>query len=211
MKKTTLLTDLILHEFSREKQKYFTVIGLFLFGIIAGSLLSSLNNSMKETENYVNTFLSTYSLQGTVKSQVFLISLINYMKFILFLWISGWSVWLIPLCILQVFSKGFRIGYTVACFIQCYQIRGILLSILTILPQSILFLPALFYFGVYQLQFFSERRSLLSGKAPHGNKKAIYGKNAFLFLMFLLLILFCALIEGYVIPTILHPFCTLMR
>ncbi len=210
MKKTKLLSGLILKEFIREKRKYILLIGIFLIGVISGTVSSALNDTMTELQSYIDTFLSAYSIQGTAKSQVFFISLLNYLKFAFFLWISGWYLWLIPLCVLQVFSKGFRIGYTVACFIRCYHIKGIILSLLTMLPQNFIFLPGMFFFAVYQFHFLSSRRTLLSGKHSAGHQKNIYLKNVVLLLMFLLLILFCSILEGYVIPTLLQPLCKFM-
>ncbi len=210
MKRTSFFPKLITKEFTREKGKYISIITLFLLGMTLGSLLSSLSGSLSQIQNYVDTFLSSYSLQGTVKQQVFFISLFNYGKFAFFLWISGWHTWLFPLCFLQVLSKGFRIGYTIACFVQCYHFRGIIFSLLTLLPQNLLFLPALFYFSVYQFHFLAERKLILTGKSSSSTQKETYGKNAIFLFFFLFLLFLCALIEGYLVPTMLQPLCKFM-
>lgn len=210
MKKTNILSLLIGKEFSRGKNKYFLFLLLFTSGIALGTVCSLFSDSSEEIKNYVNTFLSSYSLQGTVKSRVFFLSFLNYGKFIFFLWVSGWYLWLFPLCFLQVFTKGFRIGFTVACFLQILYFRGILFSLITLLPQNLIFLPALFFFSVYQFEFLSDRKLLLSGKNSSNYKNRCYQKNIFFLVILILLSLLCALIEGYVIPTLLLPFSKIL-
>ncbi len=210
MKKTNILSLLIGKEFSREKNKYFIFLFLFTSGIVLGTVCSLFSNSVEEIKNYVNTFLSSYSLQGTVKSRVFSLSLLNYGKFIFFLWISGWYLWLFPLCFLQVFVKGFRIGFTVACFLQSLSFRGILFSLITLLPQNLIFLPALFFFSVYQFEFLSDRKLLLSGKNNSNYKHRCYQKNIFFFFILILISIVCALIEGYFIPALLQLFSKIL-
>lgn len=209
MKKNNVLSTLIKNEFYREKNKYFIVISFYFLGILFGTIGSVYSNSDNKINEYVTTFLSSYSLHGTIPRQVFSLAFFNYIKFIFFLWASGWYIWLFPLCFLQVFTKGFRIGFTISCFVQCLSFRGILLSIITLLPQNIIFLPALFFFSVYQFQFLSERKLLISGKNLSSKRKQCYLKNMlFLFILIVVSIL-CSLMEGYLIPALLQMFSKL--
>ena len=207
MKKTQLFSSLLTKEISQNRRRYLLVSGLFLMGVLGGTLTAAMADSLTEIKEYVNSFLSSYSLQGAAKIQVFQLSLFNYLKFGFFLWVSGWYCWLFPICFLQVFSKGFRIGFSIACFVQCYSFRGILLSLLTLLPQNLLFLPALLFFSVYQFQFLSDRRYLIAGNTNKNFQKQVYGKNILYGILFVFLLFLCSLIEGYLVPAWLQPLC----
>lgn len=209
MKKTDFLSLLIEKEFTKGKNKYFLFLFLFAIGIISGTVCAVFSNSSEEIKNYVNTFLSSYSLQGTVNKHVFFLSLLNYIKFIFFVWISGWYLWLFPLCFLQILVKGFRIGFTVACFLQSLSLRGIAFSLITLLPQNLIFLPALLFFSVYQFEFLANRKLLLSGKNASNYKHRCYQKNFFLLLILFVITILCSWMEGYLIPTLLHIFSKL--
>ncbi len=208
MSKTQLFSTLLTKELSQNHRRYLLIFCLFLIGILCGTLMVATTTSSTDIQEYVDSFLSSYSLQGVDKSRVFRLSVWNYLRFLFFLWISGWYPWLFPLCFLQVFSKGFRIGLSVTCFIQCYSFRGILLSVLTLLPQNLLFLPALVFFSVYQFQFLSDRRYILAGCGNKSFSKQVYIRNLFCCILFLFVILLCSLIEGYLIPSWLQIFCS---
>ncbi len=208
MKKTRLFSSLLANEFHQNKRRYFVVSAVFFIGIVGGAWTSSCSELVTDVRQYVTSFMSSYTLSGAAKNNVFQLSLLNYIKFAFFLWVSGWYRWLFPLCFLQVFSKGFRTGFTVACFVQCYSLKGILLSFITLLPQNLIFLPALLFFSVYQFQFLSDRRYLVGGNGNKNFQKQIYGKNVFYCVLFLILLFLCALIEGYLVPVCLQPLCS---
>lgn len=205
MKKSFSSTAILSKGISKDKRKYFVFIILFLSGIFFGSLHSSSLLSRSQTNNFINTFLSAYSLHGVVKNDVFFLSFFNYFKFICILWLSGWHPLFFPLCFIQVFAKGFRIGYTISCFIRYYHFRGILLSVLTILPPNALFLPFMLFFSTYQFSFLSDRKAIRYGNMAH--YKDCYCKNILYFCIFLFIISLCAVIEGYLTPVFIHPLC----
>ncbi len=210
MKKQNFLSNALSKELTRNRRQYFWITGLFLLGILTGAISAALSDSMPEMKEYFNTFLSAYPLQGTAKAEVFKLSLLHYLQLALLLWSSGWYVWLFLLGPLQVLGKGFRIGFTVVCLLRCFRIRGILFAVFSILPPNLIFIPTLFFFAVYQIHFLSDRRYLAGGSVGNQIKKQIYGKNLLHFGCFLLLLFLCALIEGYLVPSILRPLCGLV-
>ena len=191
----------------QEKRKYSLVLAIFLFGLLLGSITSACAKAetAQEMKLYFDRFFSSYMIQGTVKSEAFRLSLMNYLQFALWLWISGWLIWLLPLGFFQCMLKGFRTGFTVTYIIQCYPFKGILLSAIAILPQNLLMLPALCFYLVSQMQFATDRRLIRKGGASSVVKKQIYGHHGIMTGLFLLLLLLCSLIEGYIVPTLLQP------
>ena len=211
MKNINILSILVSKEISQKKSKYLLFLFVFFSGLIIGTICSIMTGSTEQIQDYVNTFLSSYSLHGTEKNHVFFLSILNYGKFLFFLWVSGWYLWLFPLCFLQVFSKGFRIGFSIASFVHCYAFKGVLFSLITLFPQNFIFLPTMLFFAVYQTHFLSERKLLLSGKNNTESKRQCYQKNILFLALFVLIILICASLEGYFIPSLLQLFSKLYQ
>ncbi len=207
MKKTKVVSSILLKEIHKNKRKYILFISIFFLGILFGTIMTAISNSFSEIQTYVDTFLSSYSLHGTSKKQVFLLSIQNYIKFSFFLWVSGWHPWVFPLCFLQVFSKGFRIGYTTACFVQCYRLKGIILSFTTLLLQNTIFLPAMLASAVYQFQFLSDRKYIIARKTSPEFRKQLYLKYIVCLFFYSIILILCSFLEGYVIPVLLRPLC----
>ena len=196
-------------EFADNKRLYIPVVMLFFLGILIGTISALTSSSDADVKNYFDRFISAYPLQGAGRSEIFRLSLLNYLHLAALLWISGWFVWLLPLGAIQIGLKGFRTGFTIAYLLKCYQWRGFLLALMAILPQSIILIPALCFFPVYQIKFAADRRIILKGGASAVLKRQIYCHNLAMTSIFLLMLLLCALIEGYVIPTLLQPVCGL--
>lgn len=162
MKKMYPLFFEIKSTFLREKKRYFFVFLLFGTGILLGSITAARikSDSVAEMKSYFDRFFSAYTLQGTAKSEAFRIALINYAQLLFWVWLSGWSFWLMPIGFFQVILKGFRTGYTIIYFLKCYHFKGILVTTLSILPQNLILLPALCFYAVFLIQFAIDRKNL---------------------------------------------------
>ncbi len=209
MKKNFSLFYEIKSNILQEKRRYFFVILLFGVGILFGSLGAACleSSAVAEMKSYFDRFFSAYTLQGTAKKEAFRLSLLNYGQLLFWFWLSGWSLWLIPVSMFQVILKGFRTGYTITYLIKCYHLKGTFITFLAILPQNLVLLPILCFYTVFLLQFATDRKNLKKNILSPTIKKQIYGNHAIITLLVMLLLLFCAFIEGYIVPTMLQPFC----
>lgn len=210
MRKERKCTARLAQELHAHKPQYLLAAGIFLLGLLAGSF-GAVRDTDASIQDYFQRFLSAYPLQGAARVEIFRLSLLNYAKLGLLLYLSGWAFWLLPLGALQVGIKGFRTGFTVACLLRCYRLRGALLAGLAILPQSILLIPTLCFYLVYQFQFAADRRYLRGAGRTSALKRQIYCHNLLMTLLFLGLLLLCALLESYVTPTLIQPICGLFR
>ena len=209
MKKQISLFYELKSNFLQEKRRYIFVLLLFGAGILFGSLSAVCLEStgVADMKSYFNSFFSAYALQGIAKKEAFRISLLNYGQLFFWLWLSGWSFWLFPISIFQVILKGFRTGYTITYLIKCYHFRGIFITILAILPQNLVLLPVLCFYTVFLIRFRADRSNLKKNILSPAIKNQIYGNHAIITLLVVLFLLFCAFIEGYVVPTMIQPFC----
>ncbi len=209
MKKRTAIISHMKTSIVQERRKHILILTIFLGGLLLGSITSvcASAETTQEMQLYFNRFFSAYMIQGTAKSEAFRLSLVNYLQFALWIWASGWFIWLLPLGFFQCMLKGFRTGFTITYLIQCYPLKGILLNAIAILPQNLLFLPALCFYLVSQIQFATDRKLIRKGGISRVLKNQIYGHHSIMTVIFLSALLLCALIEGYIVPTLLQPLC----
>ena len=188
---------------------------LTAFCVLAGMIIGSLSAvSIKDQRfdalgEYLNNFLSAYGIQSAKRSEVFAFSLYTNIKILLFMWASGLWVGFIPFGLLQLGIKGYKLGFTAAFLVQLYGGKGILLVLVSLLPQVMILFPALMFYAVFNLKFAIElRRIRLRGKLPD---KEVYFKN-FLALLFVLIILvLCSLVDSFIVPTVIKPVSLFLR
>lgn len=209
MKKRTVFSLNLKSKLLEEKRKCILVLTIFFFGLLLGGITSvcAKVETTQEMQQYFHKFFSAYMIQGSAKSEAFYLSLMNYLQFALWIWASGWYFWLLPLGFFQCMLKGFRTGFTITYLIQCYPLKGILLNAIAILPQNLLLLPALCLYLISQVQFALDRKLIRKSAISTTIKKQIYAHHGIMTGMFLVVLLVCALIEGYIVPTLLQPLC----
>ena len=209
MKKRILfktITDYIVDN----KWKFFIITSCLVSGVVIGSLsaifLKGADFSVLGT--YMNNFVSAHTLQTADRGAVFGFSVYNNIKTILFMWVSGFWIALIPIGFLQVFSKGYRIGFTSAFLVQLYGGKGILFLFSALLPQIIIVLPIIMVYSVFNVNFaFILRHVRQKGQSALERKDLLIKNLIFLILVTFILVL-SSLIDAYVVPPILKPICS---
>ncbi len=205
MKKRDLLHKWLM----QEKRQLAFLLGLFFLGIAAGSIYAGQEPDYTQVRSTLGNLFSAYMLQGTSIKSAFLLSLWNHLVPGFFLWISGWHRFLLPLGLFQILLSGFRCGYSVSLLCQCYGGKGILLSLISVLPPTLLLVPALCLYGTAQLQFALDRGNLKKVSLSHTVRKQIYLRHILMTALFLVLMVICALTDGYLVPLLLKPLCGL--
>jgi len=72
---------------------------------------------------------------------------------IVLLYILGLSFIGIPFILALIFIRGFILGFAVSFLTQCMAVNGLLLAVVSILPQNLLYLPALLFGGTAAISF----------------------------------------------------------
>lgn len=198
-------------ELKSNKRFYVFAALLFLAGIVLGSIFSAVSDAETDSniKGYIDKFLFAYPLQGAAGSEIFKLSAMNNIRFLIILSTSGCFIYLIPLGAFQIGLKGFRIGYTIAYLLKCYGFKGILLALFSVMPQNIILIPLVCFF------FVSRIKSALSGKSIAGTgvsfsaKRKFYTKDLIISITVIAIVLICSVIEGYLVPIFLKPVCSL--
>ncbi|WP_366922425.1 stage II sporulation protein M [Metallumcola ferriviriculae] len=146
---------------------FILIVFIFAAGIISGALgINSLSQQQQlDLLNYVDTVL-----QGSGDWQVDSLGLAktavwSNIKLMLLIWFLGLTVVGIPVVGVVVFLRGAVLGFTVGFLVQEKAFAGVLLTILSVLPQNLIFVPALLLAAISSVAFSLQ---LLQGKFSRG-------------------------------------------
>lgn len=125
--------------------------------------------------------------------QVFSASAWDHVKPIIWIWLAGFFPFFMAVSGFAVWYKGVFFGYGVGMFIKLYGGRGLLLVLSTLLPQYLLYLPALVLFAYFCSRTFLQRSIYKEGLL----------KYILLFVVGIVICWFCALLDGYVVAKLM--------
>jgi stage II sporulation protein M len=131
-------------------------------------------------------------------------SFINQAKSIIAVWFLGLTVIGMPIILGIVFYKGFSLGFTIAFLVQEKAVSGVLISILSILPQNLVYIPLVIIWSVVGINF-----SVYIARGRAGSAVSLGGaliSYTLLMIVFLLIVLAGAFIEAYLSPWFLALF-----
>lgn len=121
--------------------------------------------------------------------QVFQTAAWDYMKPLIWIWLSGFFPCFMPVSGFAVWYKGVFFGYGVGMLVKVFGGRGLLLVSATLLPQYLLFLPMLILFAYLCAEMFCGRTIYKEGLLHY----------VLLFMIGLVACWFCAWTDGYIV------------
>ena len=139
----------ILIEYVIKNKKNFIIIAiLFCIGIAIGTF--SVNNSnesqKQELNDYITNLIEKIKETESINNiELLLLSIKENATIILIIWFLGCTIIGGVFIYLAIIYKGFTIGYTISAMVAVLGIKhGIIISIISLLLQNIIFLPAFF-------------------------------------------------------------------
>jgi stage II sporulation protein M len=133
----------------------FSVI-LFLMGIIFGTLtVHSLGYTQQsDLFYYFQQFMEELKKESTIDPSYALYhNFIHYMKYSGVIWLLGLSIVGLPIILILLFLKGVFIGFTVGFLVHQLAWDGFLFSIVAVIPQNMIVVPALLVMTVISISF----------------------------------------------------------
>ena len=173
-------------------KEYILVALLFIIGLFIGVMI--INNSRDEqtTEitTYINNFITNFKQAKEIKNtDLMLVSIKNNIFLSLVLWIAGTTVIGLPIVLLVILFRGAVLGVTVASITSTLGIiKGIGFSLITMLLQNILFIPAVLTLGVSSIKLY---KSIIKDKRKENIKIAVIRHTIISTLMLIILIISC--------------------
>ncbi|GAW91679.1 stage II sporulation protein M [Calderihabitans maritimus] len=127
----------------------------FIGGIVYGSFtVSNLAPVEKgELREYVESFLKSFKDMNVNTALLARKAVLMNLKTLFYIWFLGLTVVGVPLILFTVFMRGFILGFTVAFLVREQAVAGVLLTILSLLPQNLLFIPSLLVGATTALSF----------------------------------------------------------
>lgn len=203
-----IFTDFVI----RNRLQFLFVALCLASGTIIGSLsAASLDDeSFNALSSYINNFTSAFSIQSVSHGEIFRFSIYNNIKLLLFMWISGIGIWLIPFGLFQLGLKGYKLAYTMFFLIQLYRGKGILFALVAVIPQILIMLPTLVCYSVFNINSAVSFYKLRQKGQGFYAQKELYLKNLLCIVAVAIVFLISSLIDAFVIPAMLRPVCSLV-
>jgi stage II sporulation protein M len=182
--------------------KYFFLLLCFVTGIAAGALFVNALPAEKSDElmRVISGFCTGIS-DGEVRApETFRASLSNNLRSAAILYLCAMSVYLLPVIYLHMTAKGFVIGFTVGFMSLFFAGKGFLFVLVSVLPQSIVLLPATMLLSVLALNFSLKKIRASKNAFLKGDKRRELLKFTYMTLGVCAVMLVSALIDAFVIP-----------
>lgn len=182
---------------------YLIIPAIFVCGFFYGTIgVHKLDaNQTRDLISFVDGFINylpTASIDASLETRH---ALISNLKTLFYIWFLGLTVIGIPLTMVIVFSRGFILGFTTGFLVQQKSFQGVLVILMTVLPQNLLFIPVLLIAAVSSISFsFFVIRGKFAGKTINLSKRFI-GYTFSLVILGLFAVL-SAFIQGYVSPSL---------
>lgn len=200
------LKSRIKQHISANRWQYTLIALIFTAGLIIGNykvpgLEGGVRNHLLDLLNNYLQAESQDSMNGTT---LLFYAFLNQAKSIIGIWFLGLTVIGMPLILALVFLKGFSLGFTIGFLVQEKAGAGILIAILSILPQNLVYIPLLIIWSVVGVNFSVFIATGRQGRA--GSLGRALASYVMLMLVFLLILLIGAFIEAYFSPWFLQSF-----
>lgn len=181
------------------------VIFIVILGIISGSLfLMVLNeNDKSEVINEISTFMTNINTNNINNLNSFKNSLIEGMILIILSWILGMSIIGVIFNIFFIYMKSFIIGFSISSFILVYKYKGILSSLIYVIPSQLINILIILILGVYTLLFSKYLFKMIFIKDKTVNLGKFFKKYVLVFGICIILCVISSLCEAYLLPSLL--------
>lgn len=181
------------------------VIFIVILGIISGSLfLMVLNeNDKSEVINEISTFMTNINTNNINNLNSFKNSLIEGMILIILSWILGMSIIGVIFNIFFIYMKSFTIGFSISSFILVYKYKGILSSLIYVIPSQLINILIILILGVYTLLFSKYLFKMIFFKDKTVNLGKFFKKYVLVFGICIILCVISSLCEAYLLPSLL--------
>ncbi|GAA0364006.1 stage II sporulation protein M [Bacillus horti] len=184
---------------------YLFVVILFVMGVIFGTLtVQSLGyNQQADLFYYFEQFMNQLRSDHFFDSQHALgQNFFNHLKYMGFIWILGLSIIGLPIILVLLFLKGVFIGFTVGFFIHQMGLKGLLFSVVTIVPQNLILVPALLFISVLSISFSLKLIAHLVAQQRIRQRPSFIKYTSVMLALSIVLFL-VALFETYFSPTVM--------
>lgn len=181
---------------------YFTIIVFLIIGIIIGAVSIRILDSDQKGQVII-FFNSFFKLISNDEVDSFLLlkeSILNNLKTIFLIWITGIIIIGIPIIPIIILLRGFAIGFTVGFLVNEFGIKGLLFALFSILPQNLFVIPGIISISSIGMvnSLNSIRRKRL--QSTYNHKLTNFINYSVIIFIFSIIIMIGSLVEAYITP-----------
>jgi stage II sporulation protein M len=181
------------------RPQYIMVILIFLVGLVMGNYqVPGLDGGVKsQLSGMVDDYLRGGIDGSLTGSEILGAAFLKQVQATILLWLLGLTVIGFPLILGFIWFRGFSLGFTVSFLLHDRAGTGLLISIISILPQNIIYIPVFLAWSVTAINF---SIYVLKGRNSGVSLgRAVMGYTV-LMLVYLLIFLTGAFVEAYLSP-----------
>lgn len=201
------IKKIVANHFTEHIMLYFFMLLCFSIGIATGVFSVKALSEIQKNKliDYLLATVKSTLIEGQINNlDIFLNSIYFNMKTLIIIWILSISIFLFPIIFAVIGIRGFILGFTVGFLIENLGYRGILISTVSILPQSLLLVPGLLFLSVNSINYSTAIiKNKTSKKYLRNDNKIIAMKYTLGSLLIGIYLLFGSFIEGYISPLLL--------
>ena len=148
------ILDKVKAYFKVNKRLFLFLSILLIIGIIAGSIFSVILNEedSRLVKEYLINYLDSISKDEINLTSSFTSSLLSQLLITIIIWLLGFSIIGIPIIFILFFYKSFIFGFTIGSILINFKTKGILLSIIYMIPHHIIKLIIMMVLIIYAYQ-----------------------------------------------------------
>jgi stage II sporulation protein M len=185
--------------------QYLIILAIFVFGFIFGFInVKGLDDQVK---SHLTGMLDNYlraGIEGDLYGRnIFINAFIKQVETILSIWLLGLTVIGLPLILVVVFLRAFSVGFTVGFLFQEKAGAGVLLSMISILPQNLVYIPCLLFAAIIAMNFSVD---IVRNRGSGNSLGLALLSYSIVMLVIILLFALGAFIEAYLSPWMLSWF-----
>lgn len=191
-------------ELSQYSSIYLFMFILFLIGLIFGAIIVNSMNFIQKQDLYfyLEQFFGKV-VEGAIiqEGQLFHTSFFYHLKYILMIFILGFSIIGIPVIWIFIFMKGIVIGFSVGFLVNQMGWYGFLLAAASIAPQNLLIIPAYLVAGsMAMILSLHLIRKLFATRLYHHMLKKAFTQYVTVYTGLIIVVFGASLIESFVSP-----------
>lgn len=177
---------------------------LVIVGLFAGALFSVIlsDSDKKMVADYLNDFLLNLSKDELNTNISFFNTLIFTLGFTLLIWIFGISIVGVLLVLPFLFLKSFVLGFSVGSILINFKFKGIILSLLYIVPHHVINLLIYILVCAYSIMISYRMINCMKNKLKF-DFKLFMSKYTFILFFSLFILLISSLYESFILPYVL--------
>ena len=196
------LKDFITKEFENNFWILLVIMLFLTIGIILGTYMVKYmgNDNLKALDDYLSVFLQGLRDKSFSGKNLFMEAIRNNVIIIIIIWSSGFTILGTPIVLLTNLLKGFTFGFSLAVIITAGGENSLVLSILSLVPQNIIYIVGMVIISVYSVRTSLDKLKHKVFKVNSSDGGITLANYLYCLLFVLLFMTIGFIVEAYITP-----------